>query len=165
MNKSEFIDMVADRAEMSKSAAARVIDTIFDATSGAIAEAVNTAGRLSIPGFGKFTTKKRAARTGRNPRTGAQIDIPERTSVSFSAGKGLRDSVAGGGGGGARKGAAKKGGATKKAGGAAAKKTGGTTTKNTGGGATARKTGGAAAKKTGGTATKKTGGTAAKKRR
>ncbi|HYJ80191.1 MAG TPA: HU family DNA-binding protein [Longimicrobiaceae bacterium] len=91
MNKSEFIDKVAEKAELTRAAAARVVDAIFDTASGAISEAVHAAGSLSIPGFGKFTRRTRAARTGRNPRTGASIKIPERTSIGFSAGKGLKE--------------------------------------------------------------------------
>ncbi len=93
MNRSELIDSVAEKAKMSKDAAARAVDAIFSTTSGVISEAVHTAGRLSIPGFGKFTTKKRAARKGRNPRTGAEIDIPERTVIAFSPGKALRETL------------------------------------------------------------------------
>ncbi len=93
MNRSQLIDAVAERAKMSKDAAARAVDAIFSTTSGVISEAVNTAGRLSIPGFGKFSTQKRAARKGRNPRTGAEIDVPERTVITFSPGKGLRDTL------------------------------------------------------------------------
>ena len=152
MKKSEFIDLVAERAEMSKAAAARAVDAIFDTAGGAITEAVRTAGHLSIPGFGKFTSRTRAAREGRNPRTGAAINIPERTSVAFSPGKGLREAMAGEGGG---KGAAKKsrtaGAARKSAGGPAAKKAA-TAKKST---ATAER--GAAAKKT--TTAKKGGAT------
>ncbi|HET6764984.1 MAG TPA: HU family DNA-binding protein [Longimicrobiaceae bacterium] len=90
MNKSEFIDKVAEKAELSRAAASRVVDAIFDAAEGAISEAVHAAGSLSIPGFGKFTKKERPARAGRNPRTGVEIAIPARTSVGFSAGKNLR---------------------------------------------------------------------------
>lgn len=91
MNKSKFVELVADKAEMSRSAAARAVDAIFNTASGAIAEAVDAAGHLSIPGFGKFSRRTRAARTGRNPRTGTVIDIPERTSVAFTPGRGLRN--------------------------------------------------------------------------
>src|SRR6185436_3245520 len=91
MNKSEFIDAVADKAELTRAAAARVVDAIFDTASGAISEAVHAAGSLSIPGFGKFTRRTRAARSGRNPRTGTEIKIPERTTVGFSAGRGLKE--------------------------------------------------------------------------
>ena len=90
MTKSEFIDKVADGAGLTRAAAARAVDAIFDTASGAISEAVHAAGAFSIPGFGKFTRKTRAARTGRNPRTGTEISIPERTTVSFTAGKGLK---------------------------------------------------------------------------
>lgn len=90
MNKSQFIEKVAEKAEMSRAAAARVVDAIFDAASGAISEAVHAADGLSIPGFGKFTRKTRPARSGRNPRTGARIQVPERTTVSFSAGRTLK---------------------------------------------------------------------------
>jgi DNA-binding protein HU-beta len=96
MNKSDFIKRVAEKAEMSTSAAARVVEAIFDAAEGAISEAVHAAGSLSIPGFGKFTKKTRPARQGRNPRTGAEIAIPERTSVGFSAGKNLKSRTASG---------------------------------------------------------------------
>jgi DNA-binding protein HU-beta len=91
MNKSEFIDKVADKAQMSRAAAARAVDAIFDTAGGAVSEAVHGLGELSIPGFGKFTKKTRAARQGRNPRTGAVIDIPERATVSFTAGKNFRE--------------------------------------------------------------------------
>src|SRR3954466_13936321 len=91
MNKSEFIDAVADKAELTRAAAARVVDAIFDTASGAISEAVHAAGSLSIPGFGKSPRRTRAARSGRNPRTGTEIKIPERTTVGFSAGRGLKE--------------------------------------------------------------------------
>lgn len=102
MKKAEFIELVAEKAEMSKTAATRVVDAIFNTASGAITEAVDAAGHLSIPGFGKFTRRTRAARTGRNPRTGAMIDIPERTSVAFTPGRGLRNLSSAGEGGGKR---------------------------------------------------------------
>jgi DNA-binding protein HU-beta len=147
MKKSQFIDLVAERAEMSKAAAARVVDAIFDTAGGAISEAVRTAGHLSIPGFGKFSSKTRAAREGRNPRTGTVIQIPERTTVSFSPGKGFKDTMAGS----ARGGATAAAGATAKSrtAGAARKAAGGATTTaasaaGAAGGATAKK---AAAKK------------------
>jgi DNA-binding protein HU-beta len=93
MKKSELIDQVAERAQTSKAAAARAVDAIFDASSGAIAEAVRAGKQVAIPGFGKFKPQARSARKGRNPQTGAEIDIPERTVVSFTPGKGLRESV------------------------------------------------------------------------
>lgn len=188
MKKSQFIELVAERAEMSKAAAARVVDAIFDTAGGAISEAVRSAGQLSIPGFGKFSSKTRAAREGRNPRTGTVIQIPERTTVSFSPGKGFRETMSGGASGGTgataksrTAGSARKaaGGATKTvaastaaAGGATAKKS--TAKKSAAGGATAGATKSTAAKtaaKTTGSVTKsatkgatKTGGTKSAKK-
>lgn len=156
MKKSQFIELVAERAEMSKSAAARVVDAIFDTAGGAISEAVRTAGSLSIPGFGKFSSKTRAAREGRNPRTGTVIQIPERTTVSFSPGKGFKDTMSGSAAGGAGATAKSRtaGSARKAAGGAA-----GTASAPAAGGATkstAKKTAPAktAAAKSAGSATK-----------
>ncbi len=142
MKKSQFIELVAEKAGMSKSAAARVVEAIFGAASGAISDAVNTAGQLSIPGFGKFSTKKRAARSGRNPRTGVVIHIPERTTVSFSPGKGLKERASGAAAGGARKGAKSKTAGSARKGTAAAK----TTAERAPAKKTTAKKGGAAAK-------------------
>mgnify|MGYP006137278951 CR=1 FL=1 len=89
MNKSEFIENVAEKAQMSRAAAARAVDAIFDTASGAVSEAVHGLGELSIPGFGKFKVKESAAREGRNPSTGATIQIAaskaawDRGSVRF----------------------------------------------------------------------------------
>ena len=93
MKKKDLIDRVAKRAETSKAAVTRVFDALFDAASGAISEAVRAGENVSIPGFGKFRTKTRPARKGRNPQTGAEIDIPERKVVQFAAGKGLHEAV------------------------------------------------------------------------
>ena len=142
MKKSQFIDLVAERAEMSKAAAARVVDAIFDTAGGAISEAVRTAGHLSIPGFGKFSSKTRAAREGRNPRTGTVIQIPERTTVSFSPGKGFKDTMAGSAPLGATAGAgatakSRTAGSARKAGGGATKTA--ASAAGAAGGATAKK--------------------------
>lgn len=119
MKKKELIDRVAEKAETSRAAAARIFEAIFDSASGAITEAVKAGEQVSIPGFGKFRTKNRPARKGRNPQTGAEIDIPERTVVQFAAGKGLHDAIRGGEGGArrttARKAPAKSGASTKTA--------------------------------------------------
>jgi DNA-binding protein HU-beta len=187
MKKSQFIDLVAERAEMSKAAAARVVDAIFDTAGGAISEAVRTAGSLSIPGFGKFSSKTRAAREGRNPRTGTVIQIPERTTVSFSPGKGFKDTMSGSGGsaaggaggagataksrtaGSARKaaGGAAKTASAPAAGGAAATKSAtkksSAPAKSAGGGSAAAKSAGAASKGATKGATK-TGGTKSAKK-
>ncbi len=94
MRKSEFIDKVARKAEMSRESAARAVEAIFDTASGTLAEAIRASGNVSLPGFGRFRTKKRAARRGRNPQTGELIDIPERTIIQFTAGKGLQEILA-----------------------------------------------------------------------
>jgi nucleoid DNA-binding protein len=155
MNKSEFIDKVADKAQMSRAAAARAVDAIFDTAGGAVSEAVHGLGELSIPGFGKFSKKTRAARQGRNPRTGAVIDIPERATISFTAGKNFREGSpsgrrkAAGAAAGAALGAAAgaaaaaaAGGGTKRGGAAAG---GGTTGGGTTGGSTGGETNGGSA--------------------
>jgi DNA-binding protein HU-beta len=95
MNRSELIEQVAEKAQTSKAAAARVLDAVFDAASGTIAEAVRAGQHVSIPGFGKFKPRTRPARMGRNPKTGATIQIPERTVVGFTPGKALRDTLGG----------------------------------------------------------------------
>jgi DNA-binding protein HU-beta len=125
MKKSEFIEKVAEKAETSKASAARVVEAIFDTASGAIAEAVRAGQDVSIPGFGKFRSKTRAARKGRNPQTGAEIDIPESTVVSFTAGKGLKDSMATSGKGGRKAAAGAKRGGTRAAAEGGAKAAGG----------------------------------------
>jgi DNA-binding protein HU-beta len=94
MRKSEFIDKVARKAEMSRESAARAVEAIFDTASGTLAEAIRSTGNVSLPGFGRFRAKKRAARRGRNPQTGELIDIPERTIIQFTAGKGLQEILA-----------------------------------------------------------------------
>jgi DNA-binding protein HU-beta len=111
MKKSELIEQVAEKAQTSKAAVARVVDAIFDSASGSIAEAVQAGKQVSIPGFGKFKPKTRSARKGRNPRTGAEIDIPERTVVAFTPAKGLRETL--------EKPAARAGGRSAKSGAAA----------------------------------------------
>lgn len=90
MNRKEFVDRVADVAGITRPEAERAIDAIFDTATGAISEVVHAAGTFQIPGFGKFTRKTRAARTGRNPRTGTEISIPEKTTVGFTAGSSLK---------------------------------------------------------------------------
>ena len=95
MKKKDFIERVADKAELTRSAAARTVEAIFDAAEGAIVEAIRAGEAISLPGFGKFRTKTRGARKGRNPRTGKEINIPARTVMHFSSGKGVADTLAG----------------------------------------------------------------------
>lgn len=89
MNKSELIDQIADQAEISKAAAGRALD----AAIGSIKKALKKGGTVTLVGFGTFYVGKRAARTGRNPRTGANIKIKAAKVPKFRAGKGLKDAV------------------------------------------------------------------------
>jgi len=89
MNKSELVDAMADAADISKSAAARALDALTDA----VAVALKNGDTVSILGFGTFSVKERAARTGRNPQTGAAIEIAASKTPAFKAGKALKDAV------------------------------------------------------------------------
>lgn len=95
MNKGELIDQLAARAELSKAEAGRVVDALFDVERGIIASALRKGDKVQITGFGNFEARKRAARTGRNPRTGQTIHIPATVNPAFRAGKGLKDSIKG----------------------------------------------------------------------
>ena len=89
MNKTEVIDAMADSADISKAAAGRA----FDAAISAITDARQKGDQVSLIGFGTFMVRERAARTGRNPQTGATIQIKASKSPSFTAGKALKDAV------------------------------------------------------------------------
>ena len=89
MTKSELIDAIATGADLSKAAAGKALD----ATLAAIKKALKNGDSVSLIGFGTFTVKARAARTGRNPRTGQTIEIKATNVPSFKAGKALKDSV------------------------------------------------------------------------
>ncbi|MEL6351533.1 MAG: HU family DNA-binding protein [Cyanobacteria bacterium J06627_28] len=91
MNKGELIDIVAEKAEVSKKDA----DAIVSATVEAIMEAVAGGDKVSLVGFGSFEPRDRKARDGRNPQTGKTIKIPATTVPAFSAGKGFKQLVAG----------------------------------------------------------------------
>ena len=93
MNKSELVDALAKATGMTKSDAGRAIDALFSTDGGVIAKALRKGDRVQITGFGTFETKKRKARTGRNPRTGQTIRIAATTTPGFRAGKGLKDAV------------------------------------------------------------------------
>jgi DNA-binding protein HU-beta len=93
MNKSELVDALAEAAGMTKADAGRAVDALFSTEGGIIAAALKSGGRVQITGFGTFETKKREARTGRNPRTGAAIAIEASQTPGFRAGKGLKDAV------------------------------------------------------------------------
>jgi len=89
MNKTELVQAVADAAELTKASAQRAVESVLDAITKALAEGE----AVVIPGFGTFGVGKRAARTGRNPQTGATLEIAASTVVKFKAGKGLKDAV------------------------------------------------------------------------
>ena len=89
MNKSELIDAMADSADISKAAAGRALDGFIDA----ITNAVKNNDTVSIVGFGTFLLRERAARTGRNPKTGKSIEIAASKAPAFKAGKGFKDAV------------------------------------------------------------------------
>lgn len=89
MNKAELIDAVADSADISKAAAARAVDGMVSAITGAL----QSGDQVAMIGFGTFSVKDRAARTGRNPRTGEAIQIKASKNPVFKAGKALKDAV------------------------------------------------------------------------
>jgi DNA-binding protein HU-beta len=93
MNKAEMVDAVADQAGIDRKAAAAAIEAIFDAEKGVIARTLRSGEKLSLVGFGSFEAKRRAARTGRNPRDGTEMQIPASTAATFKAGKGLKDAL------------------------------------------------------------------------
>lgn len=87
MNKSELIEHIAAQADISKAAAARALEALI----GGVASTLKKNGSVSIVGFGTFAVSKRAARSGRNPRTGAAIKIKAAKVPKFRPGKALRD--------------------------------------------------------------------------
>ena len=89
MNKSELIDHIAHEAEISKAAAARALEALI----GGVKSTLKKNNSVSLVGFGTFTVSKRAARTGRNPRTGAAIKIKSARIPKFRAGKAMKDAV------------------------------------------------------------------------
>lgn len=89
MNKTDLIDAIADSADISKAAAARALDGFV----GAVTDALKKGDQVSLVGFGSFTVRERAARTGRNPQTGATINIKASKNPAFKAGKALKDAV------------------------------------------------------------------------
>lgn len=93
MNKSELVQSLASKTDMTKADAQRAVDALFNAKDGIITSAMKKGDRVQITGFGTFETRKRKARTGRNPRTGEEIKIGPTTSPSFRAGKALKDAV------------------------------------------------------------------------
>ena len=92
MTKAELIDAVYDQAgipEFTKKTTGDFVDAVF----GAVKESIVDDGRFAYPGFGTFTVKQRQARTGRNPRTGATIQIPESKTVGFKPAPAFKDQL------------------------------------------------------------------------
>mgnify|MGYP006147295171 CR=1 FL=1 len=89
MNKTELIEHIAKQADLSKAAAGRALD----ATMGAVRATLKKGGTVSLVGFGTFAVGKRAARVGRNPRSGESVQIPEKRVPHFKPGKALREAV------------------------------------------------------------------------
>ena len=89
MRKPELAAAIAAKADISKDKAAEVLNVILDQITNAVAKG----DPVSLIGFGTFQKKDRAARTGKNPQTGAAIQIAASSTVAFKAGKGLKDSV------------------------------------------------------------------------
>jgi DNA-binding protein HU-beta len=93
MNKSELVEALARRSDLSKKDARTVVDTLFDPQNGILAMAMKRGDRVSITGFGTFEVRKRAERMARNPRTGQQMRVPATKTPAFRAGKGLKEGV------------------------------------------------------------------------
>lgn len=89
MNKSELIDAIASAANLSKADAGRALNATTDAITGAMASGDG----VQLTGFGSFVVRDRAARTGRNPQTGASIQIKASKVAAFKAGKALKEAV------------------------------------------------------------------------
>ncbi len=89
MKKVELVEAVATKTGLTKADSTRAIDAVFEAISNALAKG----DKVPVAGFGTFAVSKRAAREGRNPRTGEKVTIAARKAVSFKAGTALKDAV------------------------------------------------------------------------
>jgi len=89
VTKAELVDFVASEVKLSKAVAEKSVD----AFKKAILKALKKGEKVSLVGFGTFAVAKRAARTGRNPKTGEKIKIKASKTVKFKAGKGLKDAI------------------------------------------------------------------------
>jgi DNA-binding protein HU-beta len=91
MNKAELIDAIADKTDASKTQTGEMLDALLEI----VRQTVSKGDVVQLVGFGSFGSGKRAARTGRNPKTGEEINIPASKSVKFTAGKAFKDAVNG----------------------------------------------------------------------
>ena len=91
MNKSELVAKIAEGADITKASAGRALDSLIDSVTTELA----SGGDVALVGFGTYKVNDRAARTGRNPQTGAEIQISAAKVPAFKAGKALKDAVNG----------------------------------------------------------------------
>nr|WP_210382366.1 HU family DNA-binding protein [Jiella sonneratiae] len=89
VNKNDLVSAVSEQAELSKQQAGAAVDAVFEAIEAAMAKGDD----VRLVGFGTFSVTHRAASKGRNPSTGAEVDIPARNVPKFAPGKGLKDAV------------------------------------------------------------------------
>lgn len=89
MNKTELINTVAEKSSLSKKDATSAVDAVFES----ITESLQNANKVQLIGFGNFEVRERAARKGRNPQTGEEIDIAASKVPAFKPGKALKDAV------------------------------------------------------------------------
>ena len=89
MNKTELIAAVAEKSGLSKKDAAAAVESVIAAVSDSLVKGE----KVQLVGFGTFEVKERAARTGKNPQTGAVVEIPASKAPAFKAGKALKDAV------------------------------------------------------------------------
>ena len=87
VNKSQLVDQIADNADISKAAAGRALDALVET----VTETLKSGEQVTLVGFGSFLVRERAARTGRNPKTGDAIEISAAKVPAFKAGKALKD--------------------------------------------------------------------------
>jgi len=92
VNKQEMVEAVAKQLDTSKAQAGDIVNALFG-SGGIIAKELKKGGSVQLTGFGSFLTRKRAARTGRNPQTGKAIKIKASIVPAFRAGKALKDAV------------------------------------------------------------------------
>jgi DNA-binding protein HU-beta len=89
VNKNDLVNVVSDKAALSKADATKAIDAVLDAITASLRDGTE----VRLVGFGTFLVSTRAASTGRNPRTGEPINIPAAKLPKFKAGKGLKDAL------------------------------------------------------------------------
>lgn len=93
MNKSELVAKLAKKTGLTQAKAAEAVDAIFNPSKGLLVAELAAGKKVTLPGFGSFFVRKRAARKGRNPATGKQITIPARKYPAFKVGKTLKEKV------------------------------------------------------------------------